>query len=242
MYGFGVVFELIPTSDGKWNEKVLYTFTGAADGGYPESDLVFDNQGNLYGTTAGGGNLKCQPSGCGVVFKLTHSSDGRWTEAVLHTFGGPTDGAIPIRNLIRDKTGNLYGATYQGGQYNWGVAFKLTPAVHGKWRETVLHTFTGGKDGGVPTGLALDESTSTLYGTANASSGTGCGGYGCGVVFKLTPTSNGKWKEAVLYTFTGGMDGGLPVGRSILHGSGKIYGTTYLGGAHNWGTVFTLMP
>jgi len=169
----GVVFK-IDTSN---QEKVLYSFTGHADGGTPSSGLVQDPAGNLYGTTEGGGNL-CQQAGCGVVFKV----DTNGNETVVHSFSYP-DGAFPeLATLIRDPAGNLYGTTYGGGPscvfFGCGVVFKLDPSGN----ETVLHSFTAtGEDGGNPSaGLLLDASGS-LYGT------TVWGGTSSlGTVFKLS--------------------------------------------------------
>src|SRR5207245_4095089 len=118
--GVGVVFKLTPNQDGSWTESVLHSFTGGTDGAYPESGLIFDQAGNLYGTTSvGGGSTKsdCYNVGCGTVFKLEAKSDGSWTESVLYSFcllGACRDGAEPIASLIFDQTGNLYGTTLAG--------------------------------------------------------------------------------------------------------------------------------
>jgi uncharacterized repeat protein (TIGR03803 family) len=170
-FGYGVVFKLDPAGQ----ETVLYSFTGGADGGKPHAGLTLDWTGNLYGTTAYGGQVShpaCR-SGCGVVFKL----DTAGSYKVLHTFTGGTDGMIPTTSLILDWVGNLYGTTSTGGMTGWGVVFKVDPAGH----ETVLHAFTGGSDGGDPeTGLIRD-GLGTLYGT------TGYGPSNYGAVFRLTP-------------------------------------------------------
>jgi uncharacterized repeat protein (TIGR03803 family) len=118
--GCGTVFKL----DTSGNETVLYSFTGGADGAFPQAGFVRDTAGNLYGTAKNGGNLNCtvyKSSGCGVVFKL----DATGKETVLYTFSG-ADGAGPAASLLRDKKGNLYGTTLSGGN-GYGVVFKLTP-------------------------------------------------------------------------------------------------------------------
>ena len=177
--GNGVVFKL----DTSGEETVLHTFTGKADGAGPQAGLVRDSAGNLYGTTLNGGELTCNLTGspgCGVVFKL--DTTGRLT--VLHTFKGKADGGVPSADLVQDSGGNLYGATGFGGiltdcsGQGCGVVFKLD--IHGK--ETVLHTFTGGLDGGAPDDVLLD-ATGNLYGTA----AIGCEAEDVGVVFKITP-------------------------------------------------------
>src|SRR5579863_7996254 len=112
--GAGTVFELTPTSNG-WNETVLYSFQAGSDGIYPNSNLVIDAAGNLYGTTLLGGAGDCNGNGCGTVFQLTPpADDGPWTESLVYSFEGGTDGAFPY-GVIIDKSGNLYGATSQGG-------------------------------------------------------------------------------------------------------------------------------
>jgi uncharacterized repeat protein (TIGR03803 family) len=132
--GAGVVFKIDPCG----HETVLYSFTGDADGGDPDGSLILDPEGNLYGTTTGGG-----ASGAGVVFKLDTSGN----ETVLYSFTGRADGGYPLWvTLARDSAGNLYGTTSGGGTADEGVVFEVSAAG----QETVLHTFTGGADGGTP--------------------------------------------------------------------------------------------
>ena len=161
---------------------MLHSFTGRADGGGP-GGLVRDSAGNIYGTTGNGGDRQCNLNGspgCGVVFKLNPAGE----LTVLHTFTGGADGGVPSADLIQDAGGNLYGTTGFGGNdrdcegQGCGVVFKLDKA--GKL--TVLHTFTGGSDGGAPSGIALD-AVGNLYGTT----AIGGGGQDVGVVFKITP-------------------------------------------------------
>jgi uncharacterized repeat protein (TIGR03803 family) len=162
----GVVFKL----DSTRHETVLYSFTGLADGANPYAGLIRDSAGNLYGTTAFGGNE------FGVVFKLDSTSQ----ETVLHSFGGAHDGARPQAGLVRDSAGNLYGTTVLGGASpNFGVVFKLDSTGH----ETVLHSFAGPPaDGSQPQAELIRDLAGNLYGT------TPFGGTSnLGVVFKLTP-------------------------------------------------------
>jgi uncharacterized repeat protein (TIGR03803 family) len=144
---FGNVFELTPGSNGHWTEKVLYAFSGGADGRYPDAGLIFDSAGSLYGTTEYGGNLECSTGGTGCgVFKLTPSTYGSWTETVLHTFDSGTDGAQPGAALTFDAVGNLYGTTVYGGYPGGGsgTVFELSQGSNGQWTETVLYAFQGG--------------------------------------------------------------------------------------------------
>jgi len=242
--GCGVVFKLTP--EGK--ETVLHSFDGT-DGEYPSAGLVFDQKGNLYGTTSGGGAYPdCNPyaEGCGVVFKLT--PEGK--EIVLYSFCAQTnctDGAFPYAGLVFDQRGNLYGTTAAGGTGNAGVVFKLTPEE----KERVLYSFCAQPnctDGVNPdAGLVFDQK-GNLYGTTE---GGGLYNYlcydaTCGVAFKLSP----KRKETVLYSFcakTNCTDGELPGAGLTLDREGNLYGTTPLGGAHSggglgFGVVFKLTP
>jgi uncharacterized repeat protein (TIGR03803 family) len=130
--------------------KTLYKFTGKADGGFPTADLVLDGAGNLYGTTYEGGNLKClyDQFGCGTVFQLSPSNK----EKALYSFSGGSDGSGTYAALVRDGNGNLYGTTYQGGDYGCGISngcgtiFQVNPAG----KETTLYTFTGGRMAQLP--------------------------------------------------------------------------------------------
>lgn len=234
-YNQGTVFEITPNSNGSWAESILYNFTGSEDGAQPYSSLVFDSSGNLYGTTNFGGSMNCN-LGCGTVFKLAPSSGG-WTESVLYTFTGDSDGREPSARLRFDSAGNLYGTTLLGGNIGsvcssgCGTVFKLT---HGSssWTESVLYAFEGGSDGASPyDGLTFD-AAGNLYGTASAG---GASGYGA--IFKLAPGSSG-WTESVLHPFTGGNDGEYPYGDLILDAAGNLYGTAYQGGTPGYGIVF----
>jgi len=160
-------------------------------------------------------------------------------ETVLFTFTGE-DGGNPASGVVMDAAGNLYGTTYQGGKYNAGVIFELTPKPKGEWTETVLHNFTGGYDGAWPYGTLSFDNAGNLYGTTIAGGGGGCN-YGCGTVFELSPSSDGKWKEQVIFVFSG-RDGANPYGGVVFDGAGSLYGTTEYGGHFNLGSVFKLTP
>jgi len=240
--GFGgVAFKLTPGS-GQWTESVLNNFclinACTSLGAQPVAGLVFDAAGNLYGTTIAGGLTKFGcfggfPPGCGVVFKLTPQGGG-WTESVLHDFHGP-DGGGPASNLILDSQGNLYGTTSYDGAFGTGTVFKLTPA-QGRWKQSILYEFRGGSSqGAINTGVVFDTS-GNLYGASYA------GGSCCGVIYKLTPGKNARWKYSALHTFSGGQDGGTPGGSLILDKQGNLYGTAGTGGANGNGVVFEITP
>jgi uncharacterized repeat protein (TIGR03803 family) len=206
-YGYGIVFKV--TAAGK--KSVLYNFTGEKDGSHPNAALLRDTAGNLYGTTAEGGIY-----GGGTVFKL----DSAGKEAVLYSFSATTtDGLFPW-GLIRDSKGSFYGATFEGGTYNAGTIYRLdTSGI-----ETILYNFTGtGADQGYPSPILARDSSGNLYGTTQGP-GANTGVYG--TVFKVDPLGH----QSVLYTFTGGGDGSVPVGGIVRDKAGNLYGVTALGG------------
>jgi hypothetical protein len=123
--GCGTIFELTRSSSGHWKETVLHEFPDFWNGASPLGTLASDRAGNLYGTTAGGGKTQHCLGGCGVVFKMTHAANGKWTYTVLHRFAGP-DGANPQAGVTLDKKGNIYGTTVQGGAGGAGVVFEIT--------------------------------------------------------------------------------------------------------------------
>jgi uncharacterized repeat protein (TIGR03803 family) len=239
-YNEGTVFELTPGTGGGWSEKVLYSFgsLGQHDGSVPLGSLVFDAEGNLYGTTANGGNSTCD-FGCGTVFELSPSTNG-WSETILYNFTGGSDGSGPAAGLIFDPSGDLYGTASVGG-LGYGTIFMLSPGSDG-WIETTLYAFTGKNgDGNGPLCTPLFDSLGNLYGTT-ALGGTNIGsGYGDGTVFELSPSRTG-WQEKVLYSFAGGSDGEEPRAGLIFDSSGNLYGTTQGGGNGTVGTVFKLSP
>jgi len=206
--------------------KVLYSFTGGADGGEPLAGLVRDAAGNLYGTTLYGGSGG--PYGNGVVFEL----DNAGTETVLYTFTGGTDGGFPYAGLVRDAAGNLYGTTSGGGAYGEGTVFMLDKTG----TETVLYSFCSQAnctDGACPMAGLLLDAAGNLYGTTESGGSSNCY-LGCGIVFMLDNTGT----ETVLYSFTGAEgDGEYPVAGLVRDAAGNLYGTTWRGGnlKHNCG-------
>jgi len=260
----GTIYELTPPSKpgGAWGFTLLYTFGTingpASDGIQPNDLLTIDKNGVLYGTTPNGGS-----SSCGVVFSLAPPAapGGIWNYNIIHNFLGGSDGCHPWwAGVVLGKNGEFYGTTaYGGGTGNggagWGTVFQLTPPAipGGAWTESVLYSFKGGNDGGLPQANLLSTS-GVLYGTAYTGGIAACGPLGtdgCGVVFELKQKAGGgAWKETVLHTFTGGADGGLSSAPLVIKG-GVLYGTTsqvdsfYQGNnGCSWGcgTVFELAP
>jgi len=267
----GTVFQLQAPAQkgGAWTENLLYVFKGvnSNDGNTPVGGVIFDQAGNLYGTTAYGGTGNCMlfgsRVGCGTVYEMTppKQKGGAWTETVLHSFQSGKDGYFPWGDLTFGSAGNLYGATQYGGGYGscnapyyqyCGTVFKLSKpkTKGGKWREQVLQSFAGGKDGANPNGGLVLDSKGAIYGTTyfggnqTGECDGGDGGTGCGTVFAVMPpnTKGGKWVEKVLLRFSG-LDGGNPSAGVIFGTKEDLYCTTVGGGGGNFpsGTVVQLV-
>jgi uncharacterized repeat protein (TIGR03803 family) len=227
--GCGTVFKL----DRKGNQTVLYSFSNPPDGSNPNGKLLIDSAGDLYGTNVFGGHKCVNPSGCGSVFRI----DTAGHETVLHAFRGAADGGLPEAGLLSDRAGHLYGTTDGFGAAGNGVVFRLDP----DGKEHVLHSFTGGADGGSPR-AGLIWGPDGLYGTTTYGGNFACA-FGCGTVFKLNQLG-----LTVLYEFTGGADGANPVSTLFRDSEGNFYGTTNAGGdlscnsGSGCGTVFKLTP
>jgi uncharacterized repeat protein (TIGR03803 family) len=223
--------------------KLLYSFKGTPDGASPLGGLV-DVNGTLYGTTLNGSTNYCSGScgsndcylGCGTVFTIDPSG----AENVLYDFRGnfsnAGDGAWPFAGVTA-LHGSLYGTTGGAGVHGDGTVFTVSTSGS----EKVLHSFSGGSDGQDPE-ANLIAVKGTLYGTTVYGGGTGCGGYGCGTVFAITPSG----KERVLYSFAGGTDGDR-VYAPLTYVHGTFYGASLEGGGtgcggDGCGTIFALTP
>ncbi len=237
-FGTGTVFELRPPSapGGPWKEKVIHSFNpNGIDGFDPYAAVTIGKGGVLYGTTSGGGEYDA-----GTVFQLTPPSTpgGPWSETILHSFANNPDGAYPSSGVTIGGGGELYGIAFIGGSYGVGAVYALSPpSVEGAdWSEQIIYSFNYLTGGGFSpyTGLVNDRH-GTLYGTTEYG-----GVYGSGTVFELSPPAiaDGDWTEALLYSFTGGSDGGSPKAGLVLGVNGLLYGTTSAGGLSNLGTLF----
>jgi uncharacterized repeat protein (TIGR03803 family) len=210
---------------------LLHSFTGGRDGATPIGALARDAAGNLYGAAEYSGDPSCS---CGVVFKLDVS--GHYTVLRTFTTGQLKNGYSPYgdypQGVTLDDSGNIYGTTFNGGNdCLCGDVFALTASG----KETVLHRFNAGSDGGSPTAAVTRDSSGNLYGT------TGGGGpNSAGTVYKLTASGN----ESILYRFTGKSDGGTPYAGLTRDSVGNLYGTTNFGGSmgctEGCGTVFKI--
>jgi uncharacterized repeat protein (TIGR03803 family) len=257
-YGYGVVFELSPepgsgcptgsNSGNGWCETVLYSFTSNPDGANPNSGLTWDSQGNLYGTTYGGG------SGNGAVYELSPNSTGGWNEFVAYSFCSQSncpDGAYP-NGLVQATNGNFYGTTENGGAYPAGTVFELSPQpasgcpggsyTGNGWCETIAYAFGGHPiDGSYPSGTPMLDNTGNVYGTTgHGGIGTCNSDGGCGTVWELTPVAAGGYAEEILHTFHSGPETlqccypiripHYPLAGLALDSLGNLYGTTTYGG------------
>lgn len=256
--GYGVVFGLSPELGGNcpsrsnsgngWCETVLYSFMSNPDGANPNSKLTWDPQGNLYGTTYGGG------SGKGTVYELSPNGKGGWNESVLYSFcsqPGCADGSYP-NGLVQATNGNFYGTTESGGAYSAGTVFELSPQpasgcpsgsyTGNGWCEVILHAFAGRPtDGRFPSGTPALDSAGNIYGTTVYGGRGKCDpNLGCGTVWKLTRVTGGTYTEEILRSFSSGPGPVVccypirlphyPWAGVVLDSSGNIYGTTTYGG------------
>jgi|HubBroStandDraft_5_1064220.scaffolds.fasta_scaffold10905_1 uncharacterized repeat protein (TIGR03803 family) len=225
--GCGTVFELTPAGDGNWTETIIHQFMAGIDGAGPRSALIFDSQGNLYGTTSGSG--ACIPPNCGTVFELSPSPGGQWNETLLYSFTGFPDGEAPLASVVFDSHGNLYGTTNAGGAYQYGTVFELSPpsVPGGPWTETILYSFCAlgnsesCPDGAGPESSVVFDKQGNLYGTTINGPGL------WGLVYELSKGQDGTWTESVLYKFS--KNGGNPEAGLVMN-AGVLYGTMYSGG------------
>jgi uncharacterized repeat protein (TIGR03803 family) len=219
-YNNGTVYRIGPTGV----FQTIYAFRGGTDGSTPQSSLMADSQGNVYGTTSSGGAF-----GGGTVFRIANN-----TKTILHNFGSGSDGSAPLGGLVFDRAGNLYGTTSAGGAHGNGVVFMLSPRGV-IWGESVLYSFGTGMDGAVPyAGVSLD-SAGDVLGTTSAG---GTGGYG--TIFELSKQHS--WAETIVYNFQNQNDGGVPYAGLIADGLGNLYGAATEGGSQGGGSIFELTP
>jgi hypothetical protein len=247
--GCGTTYKL-HLANGKWTETVLHRFTGkGTDGQSPTGGLAFDKSGNLWGTTFIGGVGKSSTCGgtngagfCGTVFELTPNANGTWTESTLYSFVDASTGWNSFSGLILDRAGDLVGTTENGGSALQGTVFKITPKGKGKVEESLIHEFAGEADGAFPNSGLTPDAAGNLYGVV--SQGGGIGGKNictedsdesCGIVYKLTPGSDGTFAETILYTLKGGADGAGPADDVLaFDANGDVFGSASSGGDFNF--------
>lgn len=244
---------IAPASGGAGTrERVIYNFKGGSGGASPQGTLTADQRGAIYGTTTYGGIYGCTfNAGCGTVFKLTRV-ERRYVHRVLYEFQGGKDGNGPNSGVVAETGGVLYGTTEYGGAFGLGTVFELTPS--GKsYKEKLLHSFGGARDGDAPFGGLTVDGAGDLFGATLLGGGGGsqCStGSGCGVVFELLHSGE-RYTERILHRFTGGRDGATPGSPPIFAGD-KLLGTAATGGGNpscggapintGCGTVYELDP
>ena len=241
----GVVYRLTPAGGGAWQEASLYDFCaedGCADGEGPEGGVVVDGSGNLIGTTSRGGtgHQFHSDGGAGTVFKLTRSGD-TWTHGVLHHFCSDRrrhlcrDGETAHAGVVIDGAGNIFGTTHEGGKLQRGGAYRLTPDGSGGYAFSTIEPF----DAGSFTAMTMD-AWGNLYGTTENG-----GAKGMGAVYRLSFDGT-AWTTTELYGFCARnrcQDGSNPAFSTVLlDAHGDLFGTTFVGGRHDGGTVFELVP
>jgi uncharacterized repeat protein (TIGR03803 family) len=232
----GVLFNVKPPAHAcaaticPWTDITLHSFSYlGSDGAAPLSNIVFDPEGNLYGTTQYGGLY-----GVGTVYKATLSG-GTWNESVLYSFGGyEGDGAYPVGRVVLDSAGNIYGITTNGGSYGYGTVFELSPS-EGGWTETLLYSFEWGYGCGPSAGLVFD-------GMGNLYGGTAAGPVGqCATIFELSPQQGG-WNFRTIYMFINGSGGTSEPDSLAIDAAGNLYVTSIFSGLYGDGSVFELSP
>jgi uncharacterized repeat protein (TIGR03803 family) len=218
--GCGVVYK-VAQRNSQWIAETLYTFHGS-DGQNPAARVIFGPDGALYSSTTKGGAY-----GYGLVFRLAPPAhvcariSCPWTETILHSFSGGSDGENPGGDLIFDRAGNIYGTTSNGGGFGSGVVYELSPS-NGGWTESILHSFQGNSlDGAAPASGVIFDNAGNLYGTTLL----GGGSDNAGTVYKLTHSASG-WTESILHSFTLASGCTEPSGGLIFDSAGNLYGTT----------------
>lgn len=231
----GTVFKLTNKPSG-WSLTTLYNFTGGADGGQPQSSVIFGPDGRLYGNTYVGGNPVCT-GGCGTVYSLEPqtracaTTNCPWQETTLYQFLDTYDGeAFPWGNLSFDPTGNIYGTTIAAG----GIVYKLTPGLRG-WTYEITHSFVYGGEAYRPYAGVMSDAAGNLFGTTYGGGEPNCYRMqDCGTVFELSPVGT-SWALKILHDFNG-IDGGIPIGGLIADRLGNLYG------ANSIGVIYMMTP
>jgi len=206
----------------------LYSFVGNPDGANPSGELLEDLQGNVYGSTQAGG-----VAGVGTVYKYANGA-----VTTLHSFSGP-DGSSPAGGLLNsvgnlDLGGNIFGVTTSGGARKRGVIYSVNGST-GAF--SILHTFTGGLQGGTPYGRLILFTDGNIYGTTSLG-----GGYNRGLIFRLTPS--GVYSVVACFN---GKTGAYPIAGLAASLNGfqikrSLFGVTSAGGTYGGGSVFALTP
>jgi uncharacterized repeat protein (TIGR03803 family) len=226
----GVVYALTPDAGG-YDESVLHTFKGGEDGKEPNA-ISLDSNGDVFGTTWWGGGVL--PEGFGIAYELQKLGHA-YVEKVLHRFAGTTGGTHPCYSLVADSSGALYGITCYGGEYDQGVAYKLTPDGRGGYSESVIHTFVGGNYDDIAAGAPIvGRNGMPIFAAGRGASGTG-------EVYGLR-AHGGKYVKVVLHEFVARGDAKGPNSGLVEDAYGNLYGAAGGGGAYGFGAIYELSP
>ena len=227
---YGLVYELV-NSGGVYSEKILYAFSGGADGSIPDAGVTLDSRGNIYGTTVEGG-----ADGWGAVYELVNNG-GAYSEETLYSFTDGSDGASPQAGVTLDARGDIFGTTQGDGTTTLGFVFELVNSS-GTYTETTLHAFSNANnDGKAPESAVVMDANGNLFGTTEY----GGGSANDGTVYELVySSSTGSYTEQILYAFTGGTDGDQPTAGLFLDSSGDLFGSSPKGGSSGDGVTWEL--
>jgi len=264
----GTIFRLQPPPTActaalcPWTMTLLYKFPGGDNGAFPQSGVIFDAAGNLYGTTQFGTAYEASPAqggwteqgiynvggelqagfvmdSAGNLYTAGNNQvmqfmpfEGGWIKNILYIFSGDDNGTAPAGGVIFDSAGNLYGSTTHGGTLGGGTIFELSPSGGG-WTLSTLCNLAG--NGGPQSSLTMD-AAGNLYGTTEYD-----GHFGGGSVFEATPNGN-NWTCTDLHSFQQEGNGVAPLGGVTLDAGGNLYGTTSEGGSHGSGTIWEITP
>jgi uncharacterized repeat protein (TIGR03803 family) len=230
VHNSGTIYMLTKNSDGSWSESIRSNLgDGAAN---PTAEVIIDSEGNIFGIGVDGGEF-----GWGTVFELSGKS-GRGKAKILFNLPNQYVG-YPEGQLWRDPAGNLYGTAYGYSVYYSGAVYELSHNADGSWTENTLHIFGQQPfDGYQPECGLTPDSEGNLYGTTPVG-----GQYGLGTVYKLARGSNGTWTYSIVYNFgANANDASFPISELTVGPGNTLYGATYGGGPHNWGTVYEIKP
>jgi len=237
--GYGVVYKLALRGS-SWLLTPLYNFQAGQDGAYPAAPPVIASNGLLYGNTRGGAGRGCnQGIGCGTLYELQPPAGvcGRvlcyWNESVLYRFAGSTDGGTPVGTLALDASGNMYGATYAGGDTGGGVAFELARSG-GTWTQSVIYSFDTPSDGLQPASTLTFDASGNLFGVAASG-----GAHNFGTIYKLAPGGLFGWSISDIFDFDETL---YDAGDLLRDSAGNFFGATGVGGEFGDGAVFELSP
>ena len=229
-YGYGTVFEIVKTSSGYASTPTTLVNFDNTNGAVPEAGLIADANGNLFATTAVGGEY-----GGGTVFEIVKTSSGyASTPTTLVSFNG-SDGEVPQAGLIADANGNLFGTTDVGGAYGSGTVFEIAKTSNGYANTPTTLVNFDNTNGAVPEGGLIADANGNLFGTTAVG-----GAYGDGTVFEIVKTSSGYASTPTTLVNFDNTNGAIPEAGLIADAKGALFGTTAVGGAYGVGTVFEI--